>query len=131
MIDGGEQEEEDADDGDGEDSSVQFACSLESERISNIDILNRDSLVGLSTAKWCSDEAGAAVGTVSGLPCDVDECADEADVENDGNGTEEGASSKAENEQDGQDGVQGSSTSNAFNRSPFISDVDVVVGQNL
>lgn len=68
---------------------------------------------------------------MSSGPGNVDECTHETDVDDDCKSAEEGVSSKAENEQDGEDGVERGGTSDTLNCSPSVGNVDVIVGKDL
>lgn len=68
---------------------------------------------------------------MSGGPGNVDECTNEADVDDNCESAEEGVPSKAKNEQDREDGVERGSTSDTLNCSPSVGNVNVVVGKDL
>lgn len=62
--------------------------------------------VGLAVAERSPDVSGAGVGAVSGLPCDVDECAHKCNVEDNGEEGEEGNTAEAQGEDNGEEEVE-------------------------
>lgn len=109
LKNGGEEEEKGAEDGDGEAGRVELADGAERGGVGDLATLAVAAKtffgVGGSVAEGSGDVSGAALGAVTSEDCDGHHGAAAGEVEKDGEERKDGLSTKAECQQNSEDGV--------------------------
>jgi len=139
LPDGGNKEQEDGNDRYSEHNSVQSASKVQVREICRvlvaaeteaISTVTGSIRVGLARAKRCLNNACTAVRAMAGKPCNSNEPADEAEIEENCQEAEEGVATKTQSENDSENRVESCGASDTFNSLPSAGDAQVVVGQN-
>lgn len=118
-----EDEEEDGEDGDREAGSVQAADVTPCAR-------TRSVLARKASPKRGVDDATARVGPMAGVVCDRGEASSEENIQEDGDGSEEGDTTQAESEENAEDGVQDGCARHAFNGLFPCRNMHVLIREN-